>query len=60
MTITIGFWFWPVALVIFGAVAFVVSDRHDGGGIASGCLGALICMTCWAAAAGLAIGRYFA
>ena len=63
MTITIGFWFWPVALAALGLLVAVVMcwrDESPAYGIGSGCLGVLIGAGFVLAAAGLAIGRYFA
>jgi hypothetical protein len=63
MTITIGFWFWPVALFIAGLVAApvgIINDDSPSHGFGNGCLGVVICAGFWGVAAGLAIGRYFA
>jgi hypothetical protein len=65
MTITIGFWFWPIAIAVVGLlVAVVMAMLDDDGGYmgfgGSGCFGILICGACWLLAAGLALGRLLA
>ena len=57
MTITVGFWFWPIALVLVGVIGAVISDIYDGGGLGSGCAGLVFCVICWTFAAGLVAAR---
>lgn len=63
MTITIGFWFWPIALVAVGFAGAIFDHIRDSephgylDPLGRGCLGVVFCAACWLLAAGLAAGK---
>ena len=63
MTITIGFWAIPVAIVVVGYIIALIADedfRNNSGGMLSGCLGAAIVTAALFLAAGVVLGKYLA